>query len=124
MKFRATTGAITSNADSITLADSRTRRRQLARTNKSSASPQKNTSNIALARSQHEAPTNAPAPMAHARLFLFAANSSSQAAATTIHAVGASANGAAPESASKGQSAAIPPDHNPVRHPKAVTPRP
>jgi len=39
--------------------------------------------------------------MAHATLFLLAARSSSHAAPTTIHAVGASARGAAPDNASK-----------------------
>src|SRR4030081_2325766 len=120
MTFRTTTGAITSSAASMTPADMRARRRQLARTNKSSASPQKNTNSIALARSQQEAPTSAPAPMAHATLFLFAARRASQAPPTIIHAVGASARGAAPDNASKGQSAAIHPAHNPVLQPKAV----
>src|SRR5438034_806583 len=57
----------------------------------------------------------------HSRL---TANSSIHAAPRMIQLVGASAKGTAPYVASKGQSAAIPPAHNPTRQPNAVRPTP
>src|SRR5437016_2590091 len=124
MALRQMMGVIASIAATNTLAANHTRSPQPARTSRRIAPAQKKTSNIALARNQHETPINAPAPKAHPRLFRFAATSSIQAAAITIQLVGASASGTAPYVASKGQSAAITPAHNPTRQPNADTPTP
>src|SRR5260370_42589890 len=87
----------------------RARRRQLACTSNKRASAQKNTSSMALARNQHEAPTRAPAVKAQATLCRFVVRSSIHDEPKTIQLVGASARGTATQLASRGQSAALPP---------------
>src|SRR5216684_7855173 len=93
IRFRTTTGAITIIAASATLVLKRARRRQLVRASNKSASAQKKTNSIALARSQHDAPTSAPAPKAQPTLSRLVANNNIQVAPRMIQLVGESANG-------------------------------
>src|SRR5437870_11037542 len=100
-------GAITSTAATSTLAASKARRGQLARARRRIAKAQKKTSNIALARNQHEAPIKAPAPKAHPGPLRFPPRSSIQVAPTTIQLVVPSARGTPPSVAAKAQSPPI-----------------
>src|SRR5581483_1079637 len=94
--FRIRIGEISKTPAKMTLAASIARRGQLARANKRIAAAQKNTSNIAFARSQHDRPTRAPAPMAQAILCRFTVSRNIHVADRTIQLVGASASGNEP----------------------------
>src|SRR6266566_1940647 len=112
-----TTGEITSKVEKASAPLKTSFRRHSTLVNNINA-PTQNT-NSGFTRNQHARPSKLPAEIAYPRRCRLAANKRHHTAPKTSQLAGASAFGVAPESASKGDSAAIAPATSPVFHPYA-----